>query len=272
MDRSAPKPHILVFDSGVGALSIIHEIQLRLPQASITYASDNGFFPYGTKAEDALVERVHQVIAALIAHSQPDIIVVACNTASTVALPRIRRHFPQPIVGVVPAIKPAAAISHSKVIGLLATPATVARPYTHQLIQEFASNCRIITVGSSELVQLAEKKLRGEAVDLQQINPILAPFHQSDARDLDTIVLACTHFPLLKTELRSCLPHIQHWVDSGDAIARRVAFLIQEHNLDATTTTTPLTNSIFTLHSSQLEKLKPTLAQWLPGPVEIIEI
>lgn len=213
---------ILVFDSGVGGLSILQEIRQQYPNCCYFYASDNAAFPYGTKSEDELVERVDIVLHQLEQVTQADIIVVACNSASTVALPRIRERFAQPVIGVVPAIKPAAAISQTKTIGLLATPGTINRHYTQQLIQEFAHDCEVIRVGSSELVQLAEEKLRGRAITEQSLTPIIQPF--TDNTDIDTLVLACTHFPLLKKELQALMPNIQHWVDSGEAIARRVGY------------------------------------------------
>lgn len=220
---------ILIFDSGVGGLSILQEIRQQYPHCSFFYASDNAAFPYGTKDENELIDRVDSVLHQLQQHTQADIIVIACNTASTVALPRIRERFSQPVIGVVPAIKPAAAISQTKVIGLLATPGTVKREYTQELIKEFAHDCELISIGSSELVHLAEKKLRGETISQQDIAPIIQPFRLQPR--IDTIVLACTHFPLLKEELQTALPHITYWVDSGEAIARRVGYWLDTLNL-----------------------------------------
>lgn len=221
-------PKILVFDSGVGGLSILQAVRARLPGCDYVYASDNAAYPYGTKPEEDLVVRVNHVLRALIRQVSPDVVVVACNTASTVALPRIRSHFTNPVVGVVPAIKPAAASSRSKVIGLLGTPGTVKRAYTQQLIDDFASGCRIIRIGSGELVDIAENKLRGEPVDAPALKTLIQPFF--DDGELDTIVLACTHFPLLIDELRMAAARPVDWVDSGDAIARRVASLLNEHS------------------------------------------
>lgn len=222
-------PRILVFDSGVGGLSILRELQRKLPLCEWTYASDNEAFPYGIKSETELTERVDQVLHGLLQIRAADIIVVACNTASTLTLPHIRRRFSQPIVGVVPAIKPAAARSRSKVIGLLATPATVTRPYTQELIQQFAADCTVIRLGSSELVEIAEQKLGGEAPSLARLQEILAPMQQHpQASQMDTLVLACTHFPLLRDELRQVLPEHLEFIDSTEAIARRVEFLLVE--------------------------------------------
>jgi glutamate racemase len=217
-------PVVLVFDSGVGGLSILHETRQMVPHCRYHYACDNQAFPYGTKEEAELVERVELILKGLIARINPDIVVIACNTASTVALPKIRSHFTKPVVGVVPAIKPASALSTSRVIGLLATPATITRPYTQWLIDEFAPDATFIRVGSAELVTQAENALRGIAPDPEVLSSILTPIF--DDPRTDTIVLACTHFPLLKSELTEAAPRAIHWVDSGNAIARRVASLI----------------------------------------------
>lgn len=263
-------PRILVFDSGVGGLSIVHEIQKKLPFAPLVYASDNAFFPYGTKGEAELIERVDAVFHKITAAYPVDIIVVACNTASTLTLPHIREHFKQPIVGVVPAIKPAAAHSKSQVIGLLATPATVARPYTHNLIREHAPNAEVIAVGSSELVQLAEHKLRGGIVSPEQLKLILQPFfsHPRGA-EMDALVLACTHFPLLRDEIAAqFLPHVQ-LIDSGEAIARRVTSLL---SLDDFVESTPEHLAIFTKASPAVNALSPQLAQFGIHRIDTIDV
>jgi len=249
---------ILVFDSGVGGLSILQEIRQQYPHCCFFYASDNAAFPYGTKTEDELLERVDIVLHRLQQTTQADIIVVACNTASTVALPRIRERFSQPVIGVVPAIKPAAVISQSKVIGVLATPGTVKREYTQQLITQFASDCEVISIGSSELVHLAEQKLRGETITQQQLEPIVQRLIHSPA--IDTVVLACTHFPLLKEELKAVLPHIRYWVDSGEAIARRVGYWLETPDLspiDQESRT--VSTAYFTKNNQEIDKLKPIL-------------
>ena len=213
-------PKVLIFDSGVGGLSILQEVRRRLPACRYVYACDNRAFPYGTKTEEELVERVDLVLKALIGEIDPDIVVIACNTASTVALPRIRSHFQRPVVGVVPAIKPAARLSANGVIGLLATPGTVNRPYTQWLIDEFATHCTVVRLGSSRLVEIAEARLRGENPDPDELRSIIAPLFEAPA--LDVVVLACTHFPLLREELAQAAPRAVQWIDSGEAIARRV--------------------------------------------------
>ena len=222
---------ILVFDSGVGGLSILQAIQSHadIDKAAHQwlFCSDNDFFPYGTKPEAELISRVRKVLRALSKQYHPDIIVIACNTASTVALDAVRAELSMPIIGVVPAIKPAALLSKTRSIGLLATPGTIKRSYTQQLIDDFAGDCHIARLGSSELVEMAEDFLRTGRVDKQQLADILAPL--SDAirnHQLDTVVLACTHFPLLINALKEALPEVKYWVDSGEAIARRVLWCL----------------------------------------------
>lgn len=222
---------ILVFDSGVGGLSILSALKKNSDIAQNThqwlFCSDNAFFPYGLKKEDELIERVTAVLCSLHAQYQPDIIVLACNTASTVALDAARKQLPVPIVGVVPAIKPAAQLTQSGCIGLLATPGTISRAYTQQLIDDFANHCHVVRVGSNELVWMAEQQLRTGMVDQMELHRVLTPLRAAIAqKQLDTIVLACTHFPLLSDSLREQLPEIKHWVDSSDAVARRVAWLL----------------------------------------------
>ena len=263
-------PRILVFDSGVGGLSIFTEIQKKLPFASLIYASDNAFFPYGTKGEAELITRVDAVLHKIITIFPVDIIVVACNTASTVALPHIRNHFTQPVVGVVPAIKPAAAQSKSQVIGLLATPATVDRPYTHSLIREYAPDAEVISVGSSELVQLAECKLRGETITAEQLKPILQPFFDHPyGNKMDTLVLACTHFPLLRDEIAAQFATGLQLIDSGEAIARRVASLLSEYEFKEQS---PEHWAVFTKASPAIDALQPQLAQFNIYNTSIVDV
>lgn len=218
------QPNILIFDSGVGGLSIYQSVREQLPDANYTYLFDNEAFPYGELDDTRLVTRVAAQVRAVCAHHDHDIdiVVIACNTASTLVLPTLRQQLALPVVGVVPAIKPAAAISQKKIIGLLATPATVARPYTEQLVADFAKECQVVSVGTTALVHMAERKLRGEAVNQQDLAAILRPFKGT----VDTLVLGCTHFPLLRDEIRSVVGDEVHLIDSGEAIARRVVSLV----------------------------------------------
>lgn len=220
-------PTILIVDSGIGGLSVTQEIQLKLPRSQLIYLADNGAFPYGIQEESTLVERLLHLIPPLEQHHTPDLIVIACNTASTVVLPPLRRVARAPVIGVVPAIKPAAELSKNHKLAVLATPGTISRSYTRQLIQQFASHCEVSLLGSSELVQQAENKLRGLPVDLAVVTKALAPL-LLDHCQVDTLVLGCTHFPLLKQEIEHILPRHIQVIDSGEAIARRAVELVRE--------------------------------------------
>ncbi|WP_193016597.1 glutamate racemase [Proteus sp. FME41] len=219
-------PTVLVFDSGVGGLSVYREIREKLPDAHYIYVFDNEAFPYGEKSQEFIIDRVVRIVSAVAEKHELAAIVIACNTASTVSLPALRTQFADiPIVGVVPAIKPAAKLTCNGVVGLLATRATVKRPYTHELIERFATDCKVHSLGSAELVELAEKKLHGETVSLDALRKILAPWLKMKEPP-DTVVLGCTHFPLLADELLSVLPDGTRIIDSGAAIARRTAWLV----------------------------------------------
>lgn len=220
---------VLVFDSGVGGLSIVRHLRSALPGARLSYLADTEFFPYGMLSEKQLVERILGLLQRAEAELQPDLIVLACNSASTIALPRLRQQITIPIVGVVPAIKPAAQLSDSKVIGLLATPGTVNRHYTDDLIAQFAPQCEVLRLGTSELVAMVEQQLWGNIQAEQAFQSVLAPLLQDPRwQQLDTMVLACTHFPLVRDQLARAAPTVRHWVDSGEAIARRVQHVLAE--------------------------------------------
>lgn len=230
---------IAIYDSGVGGLSVYQDVVARCPEHDYIFVGDNQQFPYGRKPEGELRARVQAVLTRLDEHHCIDILILACNTASTIVLPSLRETFDFPIIGVVPAIKPAAEISITRRIALLATHATVARSYTDQLIAEFASDCHIVKLGSSELVQLAEDKLFGREFDESIISIILKPII-ADA-EIDCMVLACTHFPLLKEEIKSELKkhgRQPHLLDSGEAIANRLVFMSQSLGLEPSESST----------------------------------
>ena len=222
---AATQHNILIFDSGVGGLSINDEILAQLPDVVVTYVADNRIYPYGTLSEQALIERIIHLFPRLIERFQPEAIVIACNSASTLVLGHLREQTATPVIGVVPAIKPAAAITQSRHIALLATPGTVRRAYTDRLIQDFASFCRVDRIGSNELVHQAENKLRGLPVDQDEIARILAPVREQS--NLDTLVLGCTHFPFLRQEIAAILGEKVTLIDSGKAIAKRTEFILQ---------------------------------------------
>ncbi|ALB72302.1 glutamate racemase [Cronobacter muytjensii] len=229
---SEARPTILVFDSGVGGLSVYDEIRHLLPDLHFIYAFDNVAFPYGEKSEAFIVERVVEIVTAVQARYPLALAVIACNSASTVSLPALREKFAFPVVGVVPAIKPAARLTANGVVGLLATRGTVKRPYTHELIARFANECQIEMLGSAELVEIAEAKLHGEPVSLEALRRVLRPWLRMPEPP-DTVVLGCTHFPLLADELLQVLPEGTRLVDSGAAIARRTAWLLEHEAPDA---------------------------------------
>lgn len=257
---SLKAPRILVFDSGVGGLSILAEVQKSLPDASFVYLADNEAFPYGTKTEPELISRVNRVLQTALSHYPVELIIIACNSASTIALPHIRNSFSLPVIGVVPAIKPAAALSQSGTIGILATPGTVSRQYTRDLIQQFAAHLDVRLHGSALLVSLAEQKLRGQHVSQAQLRQAIAPlFADAGAERIDTIVLACTHFPLLKQELQAIGPAGINWIDSGEAIARRAQYLVNHLNLDAPRESS---RAVFTASGQNTTALQPALDQY----------
>jgi glutamate racemase len=229
-----PIPTILVFDSGVGGISVADEIRREIPACRLFYVADNAIFPYGTQEESVLVARLLELLPHLEQYAHPDLIVIACNTASTVVLEPLRALTRTPIIGVVPAIKPAASLTQTGCIGLLATPGTVKRHYVQRLIDEFAPQCRIIKVGSAELVHQAENKLRGLPVEQHLIAQELAPLLENGPPP-DVVVLGCTHFPFLRDEIQRELPVSTFLVDSGNAIARRTRTLLQDLPLGPTT-------------------------------------
>lgn len=217
---------ILMFDSGVGGLSVLAPTRARLPQASYVYVADNGGFPYGIRSEAEIAARVPALLGRLVERYRPRLVVIACNTASTIALAAVRAALDLPIVGTVPAIKPAAERSGSRAIGVLGTDATVRQPYVDDLSARFAPDCLVLRHGSARLVELAEAKLRGETADTADFRAVLDGLLGQPGGDrIDTVVLACTHFPLVEAELAAAAPRPLSFVDGGPGIARRVAHL-----------------------------------------------
>lgn len=214
---------VLVFDSGVGGLSVWDEIRLRCPQLAATYLMDNARFPYGELDEQSLIDGACALIVAEAERCQPAAVIVACNTASTLILPALRAQLSLPVIGVVPAIKPAALLTPGGRIGLLATPGTIKRAYTQELISQFAGHCEVLRLGSSRLVALAEEKLAGLPVDVAEVAVVLNGWRQEPP---DVVVLGCTHFPLLRDEIQDVLGEDIRLIDSGEAIARRLEQLL----------------------------------------------
>ncbi len=247
---------ILFFDSGVGGLSVVAPTRALLPYASIVYAADSAGFPYGTRTEAEIAGRVPALLGRLVERYRPRLVVIACNTASTIALAAIRAALDLPVVGTVPAIKPAAEASRTRVIGVLGTEATVRQAYVDDLATRFAADCRVLRHGSAELVELAEAKLRGKPVSPDEVRAALAGlFERPGGEAIDVVVNACTHFPLLAAELVAAAPRPVRFVDGGAGIARRIAALTAGQDWDG-----PGENiAVFTRLDARAERLRPAL-------------
>lgn len=223
VDSLAP---ILLFDSGVGGLSVLAELRRVLPDAPVIYAADNGGLPYGTKTEAEVAARVCGLLGRMSERFKPRLICIACNTASTIALAMVRDVLNVPVVGTVPAIKPVAEQTRSGTIGLLGTAATIRQPYVDRLEAEFAAGKTLLRFAASELVSAAEGKLRGAPVDPAVIARAAAGLRdQPGGAAIDTVVLACTHFPLLHAELTEGFGPGVRFVDGAAGIARRIVQL-----------------------------------------------
>lgn len=221
-----PASPLLFFDSGVGGLSVLAPTRTLLPNAPIVYVADSAAYPYGKRSEAEIASRVPALLGRLVERFRPRLAVIACNTASTIALDHVRAALDLPVVGTVPAIKPAAEMSKTRVIGVLGTEATVRQPYVDDLAARFAPDCTVIRHGSPELVDLAEAKLAGEPVAVEAVRAAAQPLFDG-ASGIDVMVLACTHFPLLADELASAFPGVAR-IDGGEGIARRIAYLTRE--------------------------------------------
>lgn len=249
---------VLFFDSGVGGLSILEPARVLLPNMPVVYAADSAGFPYGTKSEAEIAARVPALLGRLVERFRPRIVVIACNTASTIALAAVRAALDVPVVGTVPAIKPAALQSKSRVIGVLGTDATVRQPYVDRLAAEHGADCTVLRHGSAALVELAEAKLRGRPLDPDVACTALAGLTDQPGGDrMDMVVLACTHFPLVEAELAAAAPRPLTFLHGGDGIARRIAFL----NGDMPWPETPVDGTaIFTRLSPDVAELADALA------------
>ncbi len=234
MTSSSPSfgPRILVFDSGMGGLSVVRALRDVAPQAQLAYAADNEAFPYGDWEESALVERMIDVLGRLIERTEPDVIIIACNTASTIGLEALRNKFDVPFVGTVPAIKPAANMTKMGYVSVLATPGTVRREYTKALIDTYAYHCKVTLHGAENLAAMAEAKLNGQGVDLEALAAEVAPvFVEDEGGRTDVVVLGCTHYPLLLEELKQVAPWPVEFIDPAPAIARQAMRVIVNQEL-----------------------------------------
>jgi glutamate racemase len=215
---------VLVFDSGIGGLGVVRALRTLAPDLTLDYLADNAFFPYGEKPDDVLIRHLIGLVGQAIDRLAPSALVIACNTASTLALSALRDAYRLPIVGCVPPIKPAAAASLTRYIGVLATAATVRRPYLSSLIFNFAADCMIHTLGTPTLAALAEAKFRGAAVNVEPaVRPLFAPL---GAGLIDAVALGCTHYTFLLPELEALYPHIA-WFDPATPVARHTLSVTQ---------------------------------------------
>lgn len=237
------RPTILVFDSGLGGLTVYREIAAVRPDANFVYLADDAAFPYGALAEPALIARLVALLGEAIAIHKPDLVVIACNTASTIALPQLRKKFAVPFVGTVPAIKPACAASRTRRVAVLGTEATVKREYTRALIRDHGQGCDVDLVGAKQLAAYAEAELHGQPVSDAALLAEIGPCFRDDSNRTDTVVLACTHYPLLIARLEQIAPWPANFIDPAPAIARRVANLLESVAIIAAKGTT---HAIFT--------------------------
>ncbi|MCW2338129.1 glutamate racemase [Sphingobium sp. B2D3A] len=248
---------VLFFDSGVGGLSILRPAMALLPTMPIVYAADNAGFPYGIKSEAEIAARVPALLGRLVERYRPRMAVIACNTASTIALASVRAALDIPVVGTVPAIKPAALASKTRVIGVLGTDATVRQPYVDRLAREHGADCTVLRHGSAALVAYAEARLRGAPADPEIPATALAGLlEQPGGNRMDMVVLACTHFPLVEAELAEAAPRPITFLHGGDGIARRIAWLNGEVPWPAEPAPG---KAVFTGPSSDIEALSPAL-------------
>ncbi|HZV58016.1 MAG TPA: glutamate racemase [Sphingobium sp.] len=257
---SAADAPVLFFDSGVGGLSILAPARALMPDMPIVYAADNAGFPYGTKSDAEIAARVPALLGRLVERYRPRIVVIACNTAATIALAHVRAALDIPVVGTVPAIKPAALASRTRVIGVLGTEATVRQPYVDRLAAEHGADCVVLRHGSAALVAYAEARLRGAPADPDVPAAALAGLlDQPEGERMDMVVLACTHFPLLEAELRAASPRALTFLDGGAGIARRIAYLNGEQPWPETA---PPGQAVFTRRDADVDALAPALARY----------
>lgn len=256
MPHNALAP-VLLFDSGIGGLTVLRQARVLVPERQFIYVADDKAFPYGSWQEARLEDHIVSLMGQLIEQYRPELVIIACNTASTLVMPALRKAFPEiKFVGTVPAIKPAAERTHSGLISVLATPGTVKRAYTRDLIQSFAAQCHVRLVGSEDLAGLSEAYMGGDKVDDQQLSPIVDEcFLEKDGKRTDIVVLACTHYPFLVNRFRQLSPWPVDWLDPAEAIARHAISLLDriDHLLDQ--------------NSAALERHEPDLALFTSGRI-----
>jgi glutamate racemase len=217
-----------VFDSGVGGLSVLREIRALLPNESLLYVADSGHVPYGEKSPEFIRERCRLLAEFLLAQGAKAL-VLACNTATVAGVAELRELYPQlPLVGMEPAVKPAAAATHSGVVGVLATTGTLKSAKFAALLDRFASDVRVITQPCPGLVERIEAGELDSAATRELLQGFVAPLL---AEGCDTLILGCTHYPFIKPLLRTLVPESVSLIDTGAAVARQLQRLLSERKL-----------------------------------------
>ena len=212
---------IAVIDSGAGGLPYLSACRRHLAASRFIYFADTKHYPYGEKSADQIIDHVTIVVERLIKEYSPTAFVVACNTASVVALESLRQRFSTPFVGVVPAVKKAAEVSTNRRIGLLATNRTVLDRYTDELILQFAEECHVERVSDEEIVNFVEHQILESDVE-SRMRAIESAVSRFVSTSIDTLVLGCTHFVFVANEFRSRMPDLRV-VDSREGVARQLA-------------------------------------------------
>ncbi|HVY90169.1 MAG TPA: glutamate racemase [Hyphomonadaceae bacterium] len=258
----------LVFDSGVGGLTIADELRRAAPDWTVDYAADSGFFPYGVKTDDELRARLPKLCAQLVEIAKPDVLVIACNTASTLSLADIRAAVKVPVVGTVPAIKPAAEQTKTGVIGILATPGTIRRAYLDDLERQFATGKKVIRRGTAGLVDLAERAVRGQDIDPEQVAYCVRPlFDPPDGPNIDIVVLACTHFPLIRSAIQHACPEGVKLIDTGEAVARQAVRVAPQTPASKGQATAYVTGG-----AANRAAMQPALARFGYVTIEVVDL
>lgn len=262
----------LVFDSGVGGLTIASEIRRAAPGWTVDYAADSGFFPYGVKSDEELRGRLPTLCASLVEIARPDLLVIACNTASTLSIHDIRAAVTIPVVGTVPAIKPAADLTRTGVIGVLGTPGTVRRAYLDDLEHQFAVGKTVIRRGSAGLVDVAERHVRGQPIDHEAVAYAVKPlFDGPEGAQIDVVVLACTHFPLIRDAIQAACPPGVQLIDTGAAVARQALRVAPENVGVVVPSGIPLTAYV-TGGAANRAAMAPALAGFGYAWIEVVDL
>ncbi|MEZ5936882.1 MAG: glutamate racemase [Hyphomonadaceae bacterium] len=262
----------LVFDSGVGGLTIARALAAMAPDWTVDYAADAGFFPYGVKTDEELRARLPALCAGLVAKARPDVLVIACNTASTLSLADIRASVACPVVGTVPAIKPAAEQTRTGVIGVLATPGTVRRAYLDDLERDFGRGMKIVRRGSAGLVDIAERAARGMAVDRARVAQAVAPMFEGAGRHIDVVVLACTHFPLIRDDIAKACPPGVTLIDTGEAVARQAMRVARETGAGSNRPNPAAPIAYVTGGAANKAAMQPVLRRFGYNAVEVVDL